>query len=205
MTHNPDNQITRSGTGNRYLTIPYRYWWHCASALEPLRELCEALCAERSVRGAAGHIGCRVSESISIPASTKVFMTLNSIPSTWTAVGIRRKLGSYLSNPRNCSGQSFVYYCSGAKTAICSTCTRGSSNSRWTLISLLPALCKEGKPISRAVAEQRLSEKLDRNLTEDIAPLLPAGIQFNLGLTRISLPKRLRASSKILFNKNEQW
>ena len=36
-----------------------------------------------------------------------------------------------------------------------------------------------GKPISRAVAEQRMLEKLDRSLTEDIAPLLPAYIQFN--------------------------
>jgi hypothetical protein len=36
-----------------------------------------------------------------------------------------------------------------------------------------------GKPISRAVAEQRMSAKLDRSLTEDIAPLLSAYIQFN--------------------------
>ncbi len=39
-------------------------------------------------------------------------------------------------------------------------------------------LSLEGKPISRAVAEQRMLEKLTRSLTEDIAPLLPAGIQF---------------------------
>ena len=39
-------------------------------------------------------------------------------------------------------------------------------------------LAMEGKPISRAVAEQRMLEKLTRSLTEDIAPLLPAGIQF---------------------------
>jgi predicted nucleotidyltransferase component of viral defense system len=37
----------------------------------------------------------------------------------------------------------------------------------------------EGKPISRAVAEQRMLEKLTRSLTEDIAPLLPAGVRFN--------------------------
>lgn len=36
----------------------------------------------------------------------------------------------------------------------------------------------EGKPIRRAVAEQRMLEKLTRSLVEDIAPLLPAGIQF---------------------------
>ena len=40
-------------------------------------------------------------------------------------------------------------------------------------------LSLEGKPISRAVAEQRMLEKLGRSLTEDVAPLLPAGIQFN--------------------------
>ncbi|TAL88414.1 MAG: nucleotidyl transferase AbiEii/AbiGii toxin family protein [Candidimonas sp.] len=39
-------------------------------------------------------------------------------------------------------------------------------------------LALEGKPISRAVAEQRMLEKLTRSLTEDIAPLLPAGIKF---------------------------
>ncbi|HEB98118.1 MAG TPA: nucleotidyl transferase AbiEii/AbiGii toxin family protein [Thiotrichales bacterium] len=40
-------------------------------------------------------------------------------------------------------------------------------------------LVLEGKPISRAIAEQRMLEKLRRSLTEDIAPLLPAGIRFD--------------------------
>lgn len=40
-------------------------------------------------------------------------------------------------------------------------------------------LALEGKPITRAVAEQRMLEKLTRSLTEDIAPLLPAGVRFN--------------------------
>ena len=40
-------------------------------------------------------------------------------------------------------------------------------------------LLLEGKPITRAIAEQRMLEKLRRSLTEDIAPLLPAGVQFN--------------------------
>jgi predicted nucleotidyltransferase component of viral defense system len=40
-------------------------------------------------------------------------------------------------------------------------------------------LAMENKPISRAIAEQRMLEKLTRNLTDDIAPLLPAGIRFN--------------------------
>lgn len=39
-----------------------------------------------------------------------------------------------------------------------------------------PAL--EGKLITRAVAEQRMLEKLTRSLTEDVAPLLPAGVRF---------------------------
>ena len=39
-------------------------------------------------------------------------------------------------------------------------------------------LAVEGKPITRAIAEQRMLEKLTRSLTEDITPLLPAGIQF---------------------------
>ncbi len=40
-------------------------------------------------------------------------------------------------------------------------------------------LSMEGKPITRAIAEQRMLEKLRRSLTEDIAPLLPVGVQFN--------------------------
>jgi predicted nucleotidyltransferase component of viral defense system len=40
-------------------------------------------------------------------------------------------------------------------------------------------LALEGAPISRAVAEQRMLEKLTRSLTEDIAPLLPAGVVFD--------------------------
>ena len=39
-------------------------------------------------------------------------------------------------------------------------------------------LALEGKPITRAIAEQRMLEKLTRSLTEDITPLLPVGIQF---------------------------
>ncbi|WP_110648157.1 nucleotidyl transferase AbiEii/AbiGii toxin family protein [Salinicola peritrichatus] len=40
-------------------------------------------------------------------------------------------------------------------------------------------LALEGKPITRAVAEQRMLEKLTRSLTEDVAPLLPAGVRFD--------------------------
>ena len=40
-------------------------------------------------------------------------------------------------------------------------------------------LALEGTPITRANAEQRMLEKLRRSLTDDIAPLLPAGIRFN--------------------------
>ena len=37
----------------------------------------------------------------------------------------------------------------------------------------------EGKPITRAAAEQRMLEKLTRSLTEDIGPLLSTGVRFN--------------------------
>lgn len=37
----------------------------------------------------------------------------------------------------------------------------------------------EGHPISRAEAEQRMLEKLTRSLTEDVDPLLPAGVHFS--------------------------
>lgn len=40
-------------------------------------------------------------------------------------------------------------------------------------------LALEGKPITRAIAEQRMLEKLTRSLIEDIAPLLPTGVRFN--------------------------
>ena len=40
-------------------------------------------------------------------------------------------------------------------------------------------LALEGNSITRAVAEQRMLEKLTRSLTEDIAPLLPVGVRFN--------------------------
>jgi predicted nucleotidyltransferase component of viral defense system len=40
-------------------------------------------------------------------------------------------------------------------------------------------LALEGRPITRAVVEQRMLEKLTRSLTEDIAPLLPSGVRFN--------------------------
>ena len=39
-------------------------------------------------------------------------------------------------------------------------------------------LALEGKPVTRAIAEQRMLEKLARSLTEDINPLLPVGVRF---------------------------
>jgi predicted nucleotidyltransferase component of viral defense system len=39
-------------------------------------------------------------------------------------------------------------------------------------------LAQEGSIITRAIAEQRMLEKLTRSLTEDIAPLLPTSVQF---------------------------
>ena len=38
---------------------------------------------------------------------------------------------------------------------------------------------EEIRIITRAMAEQRMLEKLTRSLIEDIAPLLPAGVRFN--------------------------
>lgn len=40
-------------------------------------------------------------------------------------------------------------------------------------------LSHEGISMTRAVAEQRMLDKLTRSLTEDIAPLLPAGVHFS--------------------------
>jgi predicted nucleotidyltransferase component of viral defense system len=40
-------------------------------------------------------------------------------------------------------------------------------------------LAKEGHPISRAMAEERMLQKLTHSLTEDIEPLLPAGVSFD--------------------------
>jgi predicted nucleotidyltransferase component of viral defense system len=40
-------------------------------------------------------------------------------------------------------------------------------------------LALEGKPITRAMAEQRMLEKLTRSLTEDVAPMLPVGARWS--------------------------
>jgi predicted nucleotidyltransferase component of viral defense system len=42
-------------------------------------------------------------------------------------------------------------------------------------------LALEGKPITRAMAEQRMLEKLTRSLTEDVAPMLPASVRWSDG------------------------
>ncbi len=54
-----------------------------------------------------------------------------------------------------------------------------SMDSEKLIICLEHYLALEGTPITRANAEQRMLEKLRRSLTDDIAPLLPAGIQFD--------------------------
>lgn len=53
-----------------------------------------------------------------------------------------------------------------------------SLDSSRLLASFEHYLGLEGRSITRAVAEQRMLEKLARSLTEDVAPLLPAGIRF---------------------------
>lgn len=40
-------------------------------------------------------------------------------------------------------------------------------------------LALEGRPITRANAEERMLKKLNQSLIEDIAPLLPAGISYS--------------------------
>lgn len=40
-------------------------------------------------------------------------------------------------------------------------------------------LALEGKRVTRAMAEERMLQKLTRSLTEDVAPLLPTGIRFD--------------------------
>ncbi len=40
-------------------------------------------------------------------------------------------------------------------------------------------VAQEGRPIRRAMAEKRMLEKLDRSLTEDIAPLLPPSVRWS--------------------------
>ncbi|MDR1827883.1 MAG: hypothetical protein LBR29_06100 [Methylobacteriaceae bacterium] len=37
----------------------------------------------------------------------------------------------------------------------------------------------EGQPITRAIAEQRMLEKLNYSLSEDIIPLVPVGIDYD--------------------------
>ncbi len=71
------------------------------------------------------------------------------------------------------------------------------------LASLEHYLALEGSSITRAMAEQRMLEKLARSLTEDIAPLLPAGIPF-------SSADALRAFERVWFElivqfRGEAW
>lgn len=40
-------------------------------------------------------------------------------------------------------------------------------------------LALEGKPVMRAMAEQRMLEKLTRSLTEEVAPMLPASVRWS--------------------------
>jgi predicted nucleotidyltransferase component of viral defense system len=54
-----------------------------------------------------------------------------------------------------------------------------SMNPETLLACFEQYLALEGKPISRANAEQRMLEKLTHSLTEDIAPLLPPGLNFH--------------------------
>jgi hypothetical protein len=63
-------------------------------------------------------------------------------------------------------------------------------------------LALEGRPITRAMAEQRMLEKLTRSLTEDVSPMLPAGGRWSdadaidaFGLVWMELVARLGGDS----------
>jgi len=56
--------------------------------------------------------------------------------------------------------------------------TQLSLDSEKLIASFEHYLALEGNLISRAMAEQRMLQKLTRSLTEDIDPLLPGGIEF---------------------------
>jgi hypothetical protein len=68
-------------------------------------------------------------------------------------------------------------------------------------------LALEGKPITRAAAEQRMLEKLTRNLTEDIAPLLPPGVRFNddgyTGFDLLNPEQRFQGATAIAISDEE--
>ncbi|HMO22916.1 MAG TPA: nucleotidyl transferase AbiEii/AbiGii toxin family protein [Candidatus Melainabacteria bacterium] len=53
-----------------------------------------------------------------------------------------------------------------------------SMNPERVIACLEHYLALQEQPITRAIAEQRMLEKLQRSLTEDVSPLLPAGIKF---------------------------
>lgn len=98
-------------------------------------------------------------------------------------IGIRVKPRLPLSSPKNCSAPSCGHCYSAAKTAISLDLQHGLGQLVLDPEKLIACfdhyLALEGKPITRAVAEQRMLEKLTRSLTEDIAPLLSAGVRFN--------------------------
>ena len=61
----------------------------------------------------------------------------------------------------------------------------------------------QGIEMTRAVAEERMLEKLNRSLTEDITPLLPAGVTFTDGQANDAF-ERIRREL-ISWVKGEPW
>jgi len=49
----------------------------------------------------------------------------------------------------------------------------------WIVTCFLHYLSREGRSITRAIAEARMLGKLERSLTADVVPLLPAGVVFD--------------------------
>ena len=109
------------------------------------------------------------------------YSTLIRLP--WKTTGTAERRRSPPSSPRNCSARSCAHCCSGAGTVTCSICTRDSNSCRWLRRRVIACfdhyLALEGKPITRAMAEQRMLEKLTRSLTEDVAPMLPASVRWS--------------------------
>ena len=110
-------------------------------------------------------------------------MASNSILLRLTVAGTRRKPISHLSRRKNCSEPSFAALLQRRKNRDLFDLHEGLRQLSMDPDKLIACfehyLALEGMSIMRANAEQRMLEKLRRSLTDDIAPLLPAGIRFD--------------------------
>lgn len=74
---------------------------------------------------------------------------------------------------------------------------------RRVIVALEHYLAQEGSVITRAHAEQRMLEKLTHSLTEDIAPLLPASIEYGAADALIAFEQVWR--SLIIHLQGDPW